>query len=641
MSRKERKQQISKKIEEKKEKLEARAEEIESRIEEGREELKIKYANITIRKKILLGALSVILLIWGFSNLLSLLELRNVGREAIIQKSEAITKMGEAIREYQAENWKRGVYDKEFLKKDIKGKFTYAVPVFSSIITMRKKAEELNYQFRVPKLNPRNPENTPTELEGRILKEMKAGDKDELLYIDHDSDVIRYFKAVRLTKECLMCHGNPNKSYQYWGRRDGRDPTGGKMENWKVGEMHGAFEIIYSTKEYVSTMLALTAKTGIINIIIIIIAILLIRLLVLRALTPLDTMSFSLDDLNKGAGDLTREIDIKTDDEVGHLAGLFNSFLGQIKGMVVSTRESSDHVAASSVEMTASSVNLANVAQDQAASIEETSSSMEQIKATIDSVSSNAKDQSKKADATRGSMEYLATAIGEINRHAQDVDTVAEETHKYALEGEQVLGQTVTSMKEIYDSSHKITEIVTIISDISDQINLLSLNASIEAARAGEHGKGFAVVAEEISKLAEQTAHSSDEIQRHISESNQKINSGSNLVEKTAESLRKIIDNVKETVNLIEKIAHSSVELNEMSQSVSGDVDQVSRMSEEISVMMEEQSVSSNEIIRAIDHINDITQTVASGSEELAATSEELSSQAEILKELVARFKVD
>jgi methyl-accepting chemotaxis protein len=488
-------------------------------------------------------------------------------------------------------------------------------------------------------MDPRNPKTEPTAGEREILALIEKQKLDEYYYPDSANNAIRYFKAIRLTKDCLICHGDPKQSKRLWGRDDGTDPTGGKMENWKEGEMHGAFEIIYSMDHYVESMMKLTIKTTIINIIIIVIAIILIRFLVIKALRPLDRMSDSLREINKGAGDLTRRIPINTDDEAGHLAALFNTFIGQLKGIILNVRDSADHVAASSTEMTGSSVNLSEVAQDQAASIEETSSAMEQIKATIDSVSENARSQARKAEDTRQSMEYLSNAIDDINAHAQNASRMAMETHNYARVGEEVLGETVSSMKEIYRSSYKITEIVTIISDISDQINLLSLNASIEAARAGEHGRGFAVVAEEISKLADQTASSSGEIQRHIQDTNLKINAGSQNVEKTSESLRKIIANVKETASLMEKIAQLSMDLNSLGIRTTADVKEVSSMAEEISLMMEEQSLSSNEIIKAISQINEITQRVASGSEELAAAAEELSGQAEVLREIVGHFR--
>ena len=622
-------------LEEAEEKIGQKKEKLRKDVENAR----TKYRNITIKKKILIGTLATIVAVWIISNILSLIELRDLGKEGIIQKSRAITMMGEAIRQYQSENWQRGVFDREQLVEDIKGKFIFTIPVFSSILTMEKKAAELDYQFRVPKVEPRNPKNEPTDSERKILKMMKDQNLDEYYFPDSETKTIRYFKAVKLTKDCLICHGDPGQSQTLWGRNDGTDPTGGRMEGWKEGEIHGAFEIIYSMKKYLDSMLKLTVKISLINIIIIIMAVILIRLLVLKALNPLDRMSDSLQEINRGAGDLTSEIPIKTDDEVGRLASLFNTFLGQLRGIINNVRDSADHVAASSTEMTGSSVSLANVAQEQAASIEETSSAMEEIKATIDSVSQNAKNQARKAEDTRSSMEYLAGAIEDINSNAQNASHMAMETHNYAREGEMVLGETVRSMKEIYDSSYKITEIVTIISDISDKINLLSLNASIEAARAGEHGKGFAVVAEEISKLADQTASSSGEIQKHILDSNNKINQGSEHVEKTADSLRKIITNVKETASLMEKIAQLSNDLNSLGARTTTDVKQVSSMADEISIMMEEQSISSNEIIRAINQINDVTQSVASGSEELAAAAEELSSQSEVLKEIVEKFR--
>ena len=610
------------------------------RIMDKKEKIKIKYRNMTIKQKVIVSVLAIFFITWIITNIMSLMEFRDAGRMGVLEKSRAVVSIAEASRENMTRAWKRGIFDRNAIGKDRKYRYIHTVPMLHSINAIKSKSEDLQYEIRVPKTDPRNPENRPDDIEAAILSKIKEKGLNEYVHLDKDGSHVRYFRTIRLTGDCLICHGDPARSRALWGNTRGRDVSGRKMEGKKEGEIYGAYEVIYSVRGFFESIWKKVLLSILINLLVVAGVIFLIRFTVKRALSPLDTMSEALEDINSGEGDLTKEIDIDRDDEVGHLAELFNRFIIQLRNMMLVVKKASDHVAQSSEEMTGSSESLASLSQEQAASIEQTSSAMEEIKATIDSVSENAREQAKKADTTRESMEYLASSIDEINKNAQEANHMAEDTHSYAIEGEKILKQTVDSMTEIYNSSVRITDIVTIITDISDQINLLSLNASIEAARAGEHGRGFAVVAEEISKLADQTSASSKEINSLINESNNRINMGSELMKQTVSSLRDIIENVKKTAGLMVDIAASSVELNSRGKSVVSDIQVVNRMSDEISIMMEEQSLSSNEIIKAINQINDVTQNVASGSEELAAESEELSSQAELLRDIVDTFKL-
>ena len=601
---------------------------------------KIIYTNMTIRNKIILGTVITMVVISGLSVILSLMDIREVAREGLIQHVRAVRALGDSVLKQTSRNWEKNLYDMDEVKKHLSDKDYSIIPIVSAFNAIKTTGENTIFRFRTPVIKPRNAVNKPDAMQEQILAKMKQENLDEYYYIDKKENTLRYYQALKMNDHCLRCHGDPALSRAMWGNSQGLDLTGFPMEGYKAGQFIGAMELTYDVNALSPTLMRDLVTNSIIDIIIFITGIIIIVILVRKSLEPLDDIAEALEDINAGAGDLTRRIDIRTHDEVGHVARLFNQLLGQLREMISTIMNSSDHIAHSSTEMTNSSVGLATVAQDQAASIEETSSSMEEIKATIDSVSGTTKQQAEKAGNNKQLMDFLSSSINEINKTAQSASRMADDTYKYAIDGEQVLGQTVEGMKELNESSGKIKEIITIINDISDMINLLSLNASIEAARAGEHGKGFAVVAEEIAKLAEQTAGSTGEINKLIQESNSKVELSSKLVSKTAESLRLIITNVKGTAELMEKIAKSSVELDETSRRASENAKNVNRMSDEISTMMQEQSTSSNEIIKAIDRINEVTQNVASGSEELAASAEELASQSEVLNGLVRKFKI-
>ncbi|HOP31249.1 MAG TPA: methyl-accepting chemotaxis protein [Spirochaetota bacterium] len=600
-----------------------------------------KFNGISIRNKIIYGTVATILIVATTGTILSMMDIKEVAREGLVQHIRAVRAMGETVLEQTSKNWEKNLFDMNQVKRNIDNKDYSIIPIVSAFNAIKKTGESTIFEFRTPVMNPRNPVNKPSERDLEILNKLKNENLKEYYFIDRKSDKLVYYQPLLMNEHCVKCHGDPSLSESYWGNRDGLDLTGRKMEGLKPGDFYGAMVLAYDINALSPELMKDLIVNNIVYFILFISGIIIIIFIITKSLSPLDEIAAALEQIKEGEGDLTHKIEIRSHDEVGYVAGLFNQFLGQLSSIIRTIINASAHIAHSSIEMTNASGSLASVAQDQAASIEETSSAMEEIKATIDSVFETTKSQAAKAGDNRKLMEFLSESINSINKTAQNASIMADDTYKYAIDGEQVLGQTVEGMKEINESSGKIKDIVTIINDISDRINLLSLNASIEAARAGDHGKGFAVVAEEIAKLAEQTAGSTGEINRLIQESTDRVEMGSSLVAKTAESLRLIITNVKQTAELMEQIAKSSVELDETSKKAANNAGNVNRMSEEISSMMQEQSISSNEILKAIDRINAVTQSVASGSEELAASSEELSSQSELLNNLVSKFKIE
>lgn len=169
---------------------------------------------------------------------------------SFVQNARAICLTAEATRENMDGKWEKGIFTPAMLKTWAdEGKIENildAVPVVTAWRSAMAKSKEGGYEFKVPKYQPRNPKNQPDAIEAVALDYLGTSGVSEYYTIDQEKNTVRYFRPVILSESCLICHGDPAQSKTLWGRDDGKDPTGGVIENWKAGEVHGAFEVIQS-----------------------------------------------------------------------------------------------------------------------------------------------------------------------------------------------------------------------------------------------------------------------------------------------------------------------------------------------------------------------------------------------------------
>ncbi len=278
--------------------------------------------------------------------------------------------------------------------------------------------------------------------------------------------------------------------------------------------------------------------------------------------------------------------------------------------------------------------------QGQAATIEEITATIEEISAGMESISNNARNQMGQLEALIDRMDDLTESVRTMGSDTATALNLTQDIVHQAKTGGESLGRMKDNMGKIGERSRQMTGIIGIINDISDQINLLSLNASIEAARAGDSGRGFAVVADEVSKLAETTASSVKEIGSLIQSSEEEISRGLVIVNDVVSRISDIIKGVESIDTMVHGMSEFMKKQIDINEGINANMSNVRIHSESIEQSISEQKVAIGDVVRSINDINDLTQKISNGSEDIVMNTKKNYEMANTLKAKVDMFTV-
>ncbi|RLJ38588.1 methyl-accepting chemotaxis protein [Acidovorax sp. 106] len=267
-------------------------------------------------------------------------------------------------------------------------------------------------------------------------------------------------------------------------------------------------------------------------------------------------------------GDLSRDVQVTSTDEVGQLVGAMARMQDALRGLVHQVQEAAGNISTASSEIATGNHDLSHRTEQTAANLEEAASSMELLTGTIQ----------QSAQSSRQASDFAASAA------------------EVAARGGSVVSQVVTTMDQITTSSRKIADITGVIDSIAFQTNILALNAAVEAARAGEQGRGFAVVASEVRSLAQRSAEAAKEIKGLIGSSVERVEDGSRLVTQAGQTMTEIVGSVHRVSSIIEEITASSSEQSDNVAQISQSVSQLDNMTQQNAALVEESTAASESL---------------------------------------------
>jgi methyl-accepting chemotaxis protein len=494
------------------------------------------------------------------------------------------------------------------------------VPVVAAWSVAEEYANKNQMTFHTPSLTPRNPKNQPDAFERHAL-EMFQADPALKEFSERQSadgkEVMRYARPVRITQDCLVCHGDPVGE---------KGPFGYAKEGMKVGDLRGAFAVTASTDQLVATSFSNSVAIFLLSFLTLLASggsvYLLIRKLVIRPLRKSVDFANRIANSDLSAADLV----VESTDEIGEATTALNSMKNSLRNLLSDISAGVQTLASSATELSAISKQTAYGTATVSDRTHTVAAAAEEASTNVFSIVAGMEQSSNSLASVASATEEMSATVGDISANTARARIISEDATTQA--------RTIAEqMQKLGQAAQEIGLVTETITNISAQTNLLALNATIEAARAGSAGKGFAVVANEIKELAKQTAEATLDIKARIAG----IQSSTGMA---VGDMAQIATVIRDVGGIVASIAAAIEEQATVTRDVAGNIARASEGVRDANEHVSQTAQVSKSIAADIANVNLAVSGIQEGGEQVQSSAAELSKLAEQLGAQVAKFRV-